>query len=285
MSDRLYGRTIAVTVAKVTSDGFFETRDEVQVTDLRVTFSIERHLGHEPNTATVTIYNLSAQSQALFEAKPLQVRVDAGYGGDLATLFSGDLVFGQTSRTGPDVATKLELGDGHRAYHHARHARSYPAGTSTLDMVRDAARSMGSTLKIDSAADAVKLAMQIASGESHGGPTRKQLTQMLRRHQMGWSIQDGVIHVQSDDATRSDEALVLDESSGMIESPEFGPPKKKGGRRLLTVKNLLYPALVPGRKVRVIGAKIDGLFKIERAKHDGDIAGPDWLTTIEAVPL
>ncbi len=285
MTDRLYGRTAVLTVARVVVDSFVQTRDEVQVTDLRMSFNVEKHLGKEPNTCTVSVFNLSEDSRALFESKPLQVRLEAGYGGDAGSLFVGDLVFGQSKLNGADWETKLELGDGQRAIAHARHSKTYPSGTTHLDMFRDTAKSMGMDVKVDSAADAAALVRQVASGTTFHGPTRKTLTQIVRRHGMEWSVQDGVIHVQSPDAVRPGEALVLDEGSGMLDSPEFGPPKKKGGKRLLTVKNLLYPALAPGRRVQVVSARINGMFKVQRVVHAGDTAGADWTTTIEAIPL
>jgi hypothetical protein len=284
VSDRLFPRAIAVTVAKVTTGSFFTTRDEVTVADLRVSFSIEKHLGSEPNTCTCSIFNLSESSRALFEGKPLQVRIDAGYDSQLGALFVGDLAFGQSIKNGTEWETKLQLADGHRAYHYARHARAYPKGTSTIDMVKDMAGAMG--LKVPkNAADALDLVRQISSGNSFAGPSRKMLTQVLARHGRSWSIQDGGLQILGDDEVRSGDALVIDEGSGMIESPEFGPPKKKGGKRLLTVKNLLYPALSPGRKIRVVSLRVNGFFKIERVTHTGDTAGGDWMSTIEAVPV
>lgn len=277
-------RAYALTVAKVTRDSFFEVRDEEVVSALRVTFSIEKHLGSEPNTCTCSVFNLNESSRALFESTPLQVRLDAGYEGQVGTLFVGDLKFGQTKRNGTSRETKLQLGDGHRAYATARFARSFPGGTETLDVVRDVASSMGLRVPKD-AADALTLVRQVASGTSFHGPSRKALTQVLRKHRMSWSVQDGSLQILGPDGVRASEALVLDQSSGMLDTPEFGTPNKKTGKRLLTVKNYLYPALSPGRKVRVSSLRINGLFRIERVTHDGDSRGPSWYSTIEASPL
>lgn len=283
MSDRLFPLGMVLTVAKVTEGKFFDVRDEVQVSDLRMTCSIEKHLGKGPNTCTASVFNLSEESRALFESKPLQVRIDAGYDGDLGLLFVGDLKFGQSVRSSTGWETKLQLGDGHRAYTHARYARSHPAGTKPGDVVKDIVSTLDLRVPKD-AADAVAQFKQFASGASFSGPSHKALTTVLRRSGADWSIQDGSLQILTADGTRGGDVLVIEEGSGMLGSPEFGPPQKQGGKRLLSVKNLLYPALSPGRKVLVRSLQIQGTFKIQRVTHAVDTKGGGY-STIEAVPL
>ncbi len=284
MSSRLFKRTGSLVVAKVDADRYFTTTTEITIEELRLAFSIEKHLGKEPNTCTISIYNLNEQSRAELQHHPLQVRLEAGYDGERGRLFAGDLYHSATTREGPDVVTKLQVADGRRAYKHARVNRSFKPGTDARTVLKDIAGSMG--LKVPKDVDEAKeLAAQFASGVVAHGPSRKELTRVLARSGMDWSIQDGRLQILRTDGIRADEAILVNQDTGLVGSPTYGTPKKHKGRPPLNFRMLLYPGMTPGGKARVQSEDVDGLFKIQRVKHEGDTETGDFFTDVEALQI
>lgn len=279
---RLFKWGAQLTVAKVSRDpgSYFVTRDEVTITDLRIAFAIEKQLHQAPNTSTISVYNLSDETRALFSGSPLQVRLDAGYDGEMRRLFVGDVVYGMTEQEGPDRATRLHLGDGARAYKQARLNRTYPAGTDAVTVLTDLAKSMGGKLPTN-AKSAAALVKQFASAITVSGPSRHEMTRVLDRAGMSWSFQDGNLQVLGEDEARDGEALLIAEETGLLEV-KYGTPQK-GKPAPLTVRTLLYPEISPGRLIVVRSRDINGTFKVERVQHNGDSRGADWTTSIEAV--
>ncbi len=304
----LFDRAVAVTVAKPT--GFFdEGVNAVVVQNLRVQFDVEKHLGAEPNTCQVAIDNLAEQTRGLFQTKPLRVRLEAGFGGQVQRLFAGDLRWGASKRDGANWRTELELGDGERAYKHARVRRSYRAGVDVRTALNETAKSMDLTLPAE-AAGLRELAGQFASGLSIAGSSSAQLSRLLAPFGLTWSVQDGRLQILSADGTRPGEALLISQDTGMIGSPEYGPPavpprvastdrepsdtprapsaskiRRDSRKPVLTVRTLLYPSATPGGRIKVESQAINGLFKVLRVRHHGDTHGADWETEIEALPL
>lgn len=282
MSNRLFKRAVALTIARVRPDSYFTTENNaVVISDLRVTFSIEKHLGSEPNKADVVIYNLAEDSRAAIQRKPLLVRLEAGYEDNLGRLFNGDLRWGASNREGSDWITKLQLADGDRAVRHGRVNRSHPPGTSKADVLKGAAKGLG--LEVPPAVlGAVESAGQFVAGLTAQGPAAKVMTTVTRSMGMGWSIQDGRLQIQRANDVRPDRAILISQDTGMIGNPTLGAPKKPGGPTTLTIKMLLYPGLTPGGKIKVETRTINGIFKVERVLHTGDTHGDDWTSEIEA---
>lgn len=282
---RLFKRAVALTLARPQAGKFFENEpNAITIRDQRVQFSIVKSLDSEPNTCEVIVTNLAERTRAELQRKPLYVRLDAGYDGQLARLFTGDVIWGQSKINGVDWETKLQLGDGSRAHGHARLNRSFKAGTSVKTVLGDLAKAHGLKMPTN-ISEAKELSTQFASGVSVSGPTHAELTKVLAPRGYSWSVQDGRLQVLGPNGTRPDEAIVINQDAGMISSPEFGPPGDDGKPPTMTVSVLLYPGITPGGKIKVESRAVNGLFRVERVTHVGDTHGGSWQSNIEAIPL
>lgn len=282
---RLFNRTVKVT-AYATRPGTYATytTDAIEFTDIRAQFSVEKQLGKDPNSCDVVISNLKADTRAFLQRKPMHIKLDAGHDGEMRHLFSGDVRFCDTKKAGTDRETTLQLGDGDRAFRFATVRRSFAPGTPVRTVLAEAARAMGLVLP-DSIAGSEELSTQLALGGAIVGPARDELTRLLAPYGYSWSIQDGTLQILKDGVARPGSALLISRDTGMIGSPEFGPPDKPGGRPSLSVRCLLYPELTPGGLISVQSKDVNGTFRIERVSHTGDTHGDDWTSEIEARPL
>ncbi len=253
------------------------------VSELKTTFKIEKTIGGEPNTCELKIYNLAPSSRAFCEQKPLSVIIEAGY--DVPSfIFGGDARYAISKIDGPDWITTIYLGDGDRAYRFARVNRSYRAGTSVLQALKDAALSMGLLLEqnVEVSED---LQRQFATGVTLAGPARNELTRLLAPFGYTWSIQDGKMQILRDDEVRADEAIVISQQSGMIGSPDYGTPEKTGKPATLHVKHRLknFP---PGVQVAVESRDIKlGLFRVDKLTMTGDNLGDEWASELDCHPI
>lgn len=294
MSNRLLHRELALTLIKpvittATSGSFFQQLpNAVTIRNQRVQFHIEKNLGKHPNKASVTITNLAETTRSDIEKKPLIVRLDVGYDGqeNLQSLFSGDLRQADTTHDGPDVNTKLQMGEGDRAYQFAFVSRSFGANSTILDVAQECAKSIG--LKLPKALEsASELQKQYAGGVTIHGPAHRELTTALTPAGMSWTMQDGKLVVLKQAQVLENQAIVISQDKGMIGSPQLGSPKKSGESVMLKVKTLIDPRLAPGCKVDIRSRDkvVNGLFRVEKLTHSGDSRSKDWYSEIECRQL
>ena len=123
---RLYNRSASLTIARPTSGEFTlaPLPNAIEISGLSMSFKIEKSLEPGPNTCEVIVFNLAENTRAEFQRKPLHVILEAGYDDVTSRLFAGDMRWARSSREGPDWQTKILIGDGDRAYRHARMNRS-----------------------------------------------------------------------------------------------------------------------------------------------------------------
>lgn len=280
-----------------------------EIKDLRVSFNIDKHIGNEPNTCVVEIYNLSRISRAAFQDKNVTVRVEAGYDGNTQRLFTGDITHSESTHNSVDWITRVQIGDGERAYRNSRVNRSFKKGVSVEQVLKELADSMNLPLPTNFN-ELAELKTQFASGLTLQGTAQRELTRVLNSVLIDWSIQDGRLQILRKDAFRADSPYIISQDSGMIGSPELGAPLYKNGPPVLKVRTLLYPALTPGCRINVQSIntgslfkdptqhKIDakkspvtrdqssnGLYKVLKINHVGDTFSTDWFSEIEATQL
>lgn len=287
----LFGRIVNLTLAKQPT-GFVGSNPKyfdqlgngLEITDLKVKFEIKKSLGKEPNTCTMTVTNLSPESRAFSEAKPLLGFLSAGHDGVARRLFAGNITFSRSRRDKTDWETKMQIGDGTRAFSHAFMSRSYAKPVSAQQVLSDAAASMGLTLPPE-AEQSQDLRQALATGLNAHGPARDILTKLLAPYGFGWSIQNGRLQILADDQVSSTNALLINQQTGLIGTPEHSVPKRPGDPIDLTFETLIYPEIQPGCMVKVESEAAEGVYKVQDVEHRGDIRGTEWTTKVKALPL
>lgn len=292
MTGLLYGRNARLTLARPRGGGadsyFTQEANAVEITELRVSFQITKSLGSEPNTCVIEVYNLADVSRTAIERRPLHVQLEAGYDGEYARIFTGDLRWGSSTHESVDWVTRLEVADGDRAYNHARVKRSFKAGVDKKTVLDDIAKSMGWKGLPKSLDDARELVEQFSSGVTLQGPSRVEMDRVLKSAGMSWSVQDGQLQILRSTDVRRDRAFVVSQDTGMIGVPVYGAPKKAGEAPILSVKMLLAPEVLPGGRIQLAtkNKSINGFFRVERVVHTGDTdPRGEWQTEIDAKPL
>lgn len=256
----------------------------IEITDLRMAFNIDKHLGSEPNKCTITVYNLNPGDRSDICRKPIHIRIDAGYADTgYRSLFFGDLTFGESKRTGIDIETKLQVGDGARAIGFARTNRSFTKPVSAYEVLKYAAGTMNLTLPPE-IEQAPELRGALANGLSVKGPTRDVLTRLLAPYAYHWSVQNGKLVILRDEQIIQNQAALVNTSSGLIGSPERSAPDKATGRSEVTCDVALWPELTPGQSVRLESKDISGTFKLIQITHVGDTRGDDFKSQLKLVP-
>lgn len=283
---RLEGRKWKVSLADFSFDG------------LDCDFSIEKSLQPEPNSCSLTVFNLSerhrkqleelnlydprkgsrapgggAQSAKTIRAGRIRTTIEAGYEEGTSLLFQGDLRLAVSSKSGGDWVTRIEGEDGGRSVLAARVSHSFPPGTPLVAVVRTCATAMG--LGVGNLQEVLpQLASTVfTTGTVLDGAAASELKRVLRRHRVTYSVQNGGLQFLVVGKGRKDSLIsvpVLSYSTGLIGSP------KRDATGEIEVQSLLIPGIAPGNYVTLATQQYAGLYRVEAVKHEGSTSGQAW---------
>ena len=268
----------------------------IEITDLRVTFEIEKLVSGLMNRARFTVYNLKQDSRDRIKEEFDSIIFYAGYGGDNKLLFKGEVLNVSHMKIGPDWITEIYAGDGATALQKATINESFEAGTQTESVFNKLLSAMPGITKgtIDGATECFKKNRSILKTALLSGSVKQFLDELSRNCGFDYSINDEVLDVVSKDKVLEDVLpYKISQRNGMIGSPEASIGRVK-------VSTLLRPEIKPGRYIEIeaISVKLNlgngitgrvqpsivGKFKVIKLNHVGDTHG-DWITEIEGVRL
>lgn len=263
-------------VASETTDG---ARNEI----LKLQFSVERSLAKAPNTAEISIYNLSEATRSKLSEKDIETTLEVGYSGRLSTIFRGKLEAAKNTRNGVDWISTFQSTDGGKELRESRVNISFKGGISLREAFNRVAESLGIGIeqaKAKIAEGNIRGAIEeFGNGVVLSGSSPKELSKLAKAMGYDWSIQDGQLQLLGPtDAIEPGDAIVLSSDSGMVGSPESG---EKG---IIEVRSLLIPQLTPGRVVNLQAREIQGFYRVERVVFSGDTRGQDWYADLELKP-
>jgi hypothetical protein len=258
----------------------------LQVSGLRVQFSVKKTLTKEPNTGEIKIHNLSAHSRGSMPKKGGKVILVAGYPGTEATIFSGDARTIDHLHEGADWITHIQCGDGESAYRFARFSESFAPGTSVADAIRKAAAALG--INTGNLEDALASASfpglrAFKHGYAAHGKASAELDKLLRTAGLEWSIQNGALQILQGRAVAKGSAVLLTPDTGLVGSPEHCTPNVTAGPPTIKAKALLTPAIRCGGTVDIRAQYVKGQFRVNQIEHSGDTHGADWFTQLEVL--
>jgi hypothetical protein len=269
----LFGRTYSLEV------------DTLKFSDRRVKFEVEKTLAPNPNTAQISIFNLSeTDRKKLTLAKYPVVRLAAGYAKTSPTqIFYGQLIHVEHNVVGEDMITTLTTGDGAVAYRTARVEASFGPKTKIDSVLKTLIKALG--LRPGNSQKALaelamgKFANIYLQGTVVSGPVAHQITQLTRSAGLSWSIQDGAVQILDLNPLMKKFAIVLDPTSGLVGSPAIS---NKG---VVSGKCLIVPDMIPGRQILLRSKFLTGQFQLDKVTYEGDNYGDAWYCTFEGSGL
>lgn len=266
-----FRRAVALTIGTVT-----------RIEDLRVSFRVVRNVRKEPNTADISIWNLSETTRSSLQDRGLTLLLEAGYQDDLKSLYLGDISKASHRHEGPDWISSIQSGDG-LTLSASRYLRSFSQGTAVKEALRGILTSLGAAAEQALAAltrgDLAGAEEQLINGIALAGPTPEEIQKLAASAGLEFSIQDGQIQLLDKGKATADEAVFLSPTTGLIGSPQ---PGEKG---IVRARALLNGAIRPAGRVVIDSSLINGVFRVEKVEHSGDNFGGDWYSDIEAKPL
>jgi hypothetical protein len=259
---------------------------DMKLTGHQVQFKVEKTLKPDPNTAEISIYNLTDnQRSKISQLKTPLVRLAAGYAPtgvpDLTQIFYGQCIHVEHEfKDNGDVATHLTTGDGITAYQKARIAMSFGAKTKIETVLRALVKQLGLRPgNVDSIARELSgsLTSEIyIGGTVLSGSVSSELTALSRSAGLEWSIQDGAVQLLNRNKALDKFAIVLSPETGLVGSPSVS---NKG---IISGTCKIIKDFTPGRQIEVKARWVKGRARLEKVIYTGDRFGDDWDCAWEA---
>lgn len=260
----------------------------VKISNLRIVFKVEKTAESNPNTATISVYNLSQKSRSYFETQGNSVVLSAGYATSTPKIFTGDIVKVWTTKEGPDQITAIECSDGDFAINASNFNGSFAPGATVSSVFQQVVGSFG-----------VGLGPMLGLPDSthvHGltlsGDSKQIMNDLTKKNNLEWSVQDHSVIVHPKNKPVYTTAVLLNSDTGLIGSPKRVKILKYATDPLLSefnkdagivFKSLLNSALKPGQLVKLDSVNVQGTFTVRKVTHQGDTHAPTWESDCEGI--
>jgi hypothetical protein len=147
--------------------------------------------------------------------------------------------------------------------------KSYAKGTPIKTVVEDLAKQMD--LPLGTAIDNIKELSEVLSRSfAASGNPMNDVSRLLMGKQFNVSVQNQSLQLRRKTEPLQKEAIILNDKTGLITSPEIGT---KGE---IIVHSLLMSGFTPGRKVQIDSAMFSGSVTIQAMRFIGSTFGADW---------
>lgn len=280
---RLFNRTAALTVG-------IGSGQALRFTGVDFKFGVQKSLDRSPNTAEIEVFNLSQASRNQIEEQEIQrVQLEAGYAGEGGTsvIFVGDKRKAWSRRDGVDIVTTIEAADGERAARGRRVNQSFGPGTTVDSVLESVAGVFGGedgiglgnlTALTRNSLEFEGNGAEFPEGTVASGAALGVMRGIAAGAGAELSIQDQNFQILRRGKALPDEAVKLDSTTGLIESPSAD------SEGLVTARSLIIPGIFPGRLVAIKSEFVGGLFRVEKATYTGDTStgAAEWYIDIEA---
>lgn len=291
-----YLRTCSLIVADNATNG-------LDLSQLRIKFSVKRSDTPTPNTADIRVYNVELQTALRIRKEFTRVILQAGYEGNYGVIFSGNIkqvLLARESAT--DTYIDIIAGDGDRAYNYAMVNKSLAAGSTLSDQINTVADSMsekGVTLGYVADQGQTKL----PRGKVLFGNGRNYLRNAALTSNSAWSIQNEKIIFVANKGYLPGTQVDINSTTGMIGAPQqtndgvnvktlLNPNIQISGRIKLDNSTIIQQKLsleqiaaakgdtklINGLIPRNLNA--NGSYYVLAMEHQGDTRGLEWYTNL-----
>lgn len=259
-----------------------------EIENLRISFKTKSSLSSSGGEADISIWNLNKTTRSLIEESKQgnvikRIVLLAGYGDDIAEIYSGNLTDRTFKKEAADTILQLLCKDGQNQKGLTIN-KNYGPGTGLRDIVRDIIKLVRDQSPEPLAVIDEDIINQIPNtkfnnGLNTNGLALEILEEVLQDAGVEWSFQSGALQLMFSDSSLKESIVELTPETGLIGKPE----KLEDGR--IKIRSFLNARIKPGRRFRVTSDEIDkSVFTAETTEHDGDKRGDAWHTVSEGRP-
>lgn len=271
-----------------------EKGEGLDLSQLRIVFSIKRSDAQTPNAAEIRVYNVAAETANRIRKEFTSVTLQAGYESNYGIIFAGNIKQVRIGReSGVDSFIDIAAGDGDNAYNNSVVNTTLAAGASQRDQINASSQAMASKGVSQGYIDNTG-SSKLARGKVMYGMSRDYLRQSAEASNASWSIQDGKIQFVQLTGVLPSQAVVLNSKTGLIGVPEqtndgisakclLNPMLKIGGKVQINENDIAEAPKNSDKKPPEIEA--DGFYRILVVEHNGDSRGNDWYSQLTCLGI
>jgi hypothetical protein len=260
--------------------------DTFTITDLRIVFAIEKTGAPEPNTAAITVYNLSDETSAKVTMADNHIRLRAG--DPAKTIFFGHVLCGTRRAKENDYITELLAQDGRAALAAARVSLSFAKDVEAATVALALLDALGLPFKGE---DKIPEGAAYPFGFCFIGMAGDGLKKVLNRFGLSYTVQNEMVYLLKQGEAAEHTGLTLTPENGLLAMPqpvrdktgEYDPQAEAVNRWRFSTK--LIPELIPGALCKVEADTFTGDLLIHTARYEGDNREGVFLTDLEAEAL
>lgn len=286
---------------------------------LRFAFNVVRATVRAPNTLSLRIYNLSKPQVQKIQQEYGRVVLSAGYTGNAATIFDGEIVYTMrgnqpgevpgsyatnfaiySNRESPtDTVLDITASDGQSAYNYAVISKTLSAGAKTIDMINALAPALAKYGVSIGSLPADLPSQVFARGVVLHGSVRDILDVICKSIRAHWTFENMQLQIVLNDAYIPGRETIINDKTGLVGMPR---QELNGG---VSFTCLLNPFIRMNSVIKLNSADIqqaapptaynqldqtqqvdgDGLYRAIRVGHIGDTRGQEWYTTVVAIGI
>lgn len=269
--------------------------DGLDLSGLRIKFSIKKSDAQTPNTAEIRLYNVADATAHSIRHEFTRVVLQAGYESHYGVIFDGNIIKVRVGReNGTDGYLDIAAGDGDQAYNYAIVNHTLAAGATQGDQLGVSLGAMaGQGAGAGSLADTGTA--KLPRGKALYGMARDYLRHSARAADASWSIQDGKVQLVPLTGLRPSQVVVLTSKTGLVGTPEqtdggikarclLNPLLVIGGQVQINEQDIAEAALPDTTKKETVNDPVtiehDGLYRLLLVEHTGDSRGAEWYSDL-----
>ena len=290
--DILYGRRYRIIV----SDG---DGNDVDISSLRCKFNLVKSWTNNSETSTLTIYNLSTESENRIITSGKTVFVEAGYASKYAygRIYVGTIIQCLRGRDKTDFLLTLVMGDATMFNVQSVLGLTVNSENNMRKVVEEVVNKSGNITNTNYGMSVGKITqrsdqIQLPRGKVLFGRSSKILEQISNTLNSTVYIENGVVNLVSLEDVEEDEIFEISPSSGLI-----GMPTQQ--QDMISLKCLLNPQFKLNSLFKIdnkyiqtgqyqlgqtfIPLNTQGIYRVIKIVYEGDTRGNEWFTNINAI--
>lgn len=291
-----FDRVINVKILLASPPPSIEYRGDMEVSNLRVAFSVFKSESWSTNTANIRIYNISESKRNLLNSYGDQVTLNAGYRQETGAqvLFRGNTSLVSHIFAEPEIITVLDCGDGEKSLNLILAKASFGENTPVRQVIEYYAGVLGLNIAEFSVTDNLVYAL----GHQFSGIAKDGLDKACKALGLVWSVQNNNLIILLQGVGSSKPPVEINANTGMIGVPQRYTDRRQFLYRALPknggapkpgwkVRTLLRPDILPGDRIRLRSNRvdIDGVFYVISIRHEGDNFGPQFESLLEVIAV